>query len=110
MPDAVQLETVTAAKFAPHTGSLFQLASPGGEMLALTLLEAVPLGPEKQPDGQEATPPGRRPFSLLFAGPVTPPLVQQIYPLRHEALGALDIFLVPVGETAERREYQAVFS
>ena len=101
MPDAVPLETVTAADFVPHTGSSFALSLPGGETLALTLLEVSPLGRDA---------PQRRPFSLLFAGPVAPPLVQQIYPLRHESLGALDIFLVPVGETTERREYQAIFS
>ena len=110
MPDAVQLKTVIAAKFVPHTGFLFQLASPGGEVLALTLLEVIPLGSDKRPDEQEGALTWRRPLFFLFAGPLVPPLVQQIYPLRHEVLGALDIFLVPVGETVGRREYQAVFS
>ena len=102
MPDAVSLETLTAADFAPHTGSSFDLSLPGGGALALTLLEVSPLGRD--------APPQRRPFSLLFAGPLAPPLAQQIHPLRHESLGALDIFLVPVGQTAERREYQAIFA
>ncbi len=104
MPDAVSLETVTADDFAPHVGSAFDLSLADGPALPLTLLSATPLGR----DGQ--TYPKRRPFSLLFAGPAHVKLPQRIYPLRHDSLGALDIFLVPVRETADERHYEAVFT
>lgn len=101
MPDAVRLDTLTAEDFAPHTGSAFDLCLADGSVLVLTLREVTPLGRDTLP---------RRPFSLLFHAAPRPALPQQIYPLSHTVLGTHDIFLVPVGETAERREYQAVFS
>ena len=104
MSDAVQLETVSAADFAPHVGSAFDLRLPDAEAVTLTLREVTPLGPAA------ASYPGRRPFSLLFAGPQDVRLPQSIYPLRHTALGALDLFLVPIRETADGRHYEAVFT
>lgn len=105
---------MTAADFAPHAGSSFAVSAvslPGGAPLLLTLVEvsALGLGGAGSEDGSEDGS-ARRPFSLLFDGPAVPPLGQQTYPLHHGVLGPLDIFLVPVGEAAGRREYQAVFS
>ncbi len=45
-------------------------------------------GPEGQP---------RLQFSLVFRGPLEPVLPQAIYGLEHDALGHLDLFLVPIG-------------
>lgn len=39
----------------------------------------------------------RAPFSLLFRGPITPVMPQAIYPLKHEKLGMLELFIVPIG-------------
>ena len=47
-----------------------------------------------------------RPFSLVFRGGPSPPLPQRIYRVQHEALGALDIFLVPIATD----RYEAVFT
>ena len=52
----------------------------------------------------------RRQFSLLFRGPVDPFLSQGTYRLDHAELGALDIFLVPIGPDAEGMRYEAVFA
>lgn len=49
-------------------------------------------------------------FSLLFLAPDNAPLFQGTYKLEHDALGALDIFLVPVGKDARGVEYQAIFN
>lgn len=52
----------------------------------------------------------RTPFSLMFHGPAEPLLPQGIRPLAHDELGALDIFLVPVGREGDGVRYQAVFT
>ena len=53
----------------------------------------------------------RRPFSVLFHGPLDPVLPQAIYRLEQERFGALELFLVPVGpdEAATAMRYEAVF-
>ena len=52
----------------------------------------------------------RNPFSLRFAGPAEPFLPQRTYTLQHETLGTLEIFLVPIGRTANGFIYEAVFT
>ncbi|MEM5775262.1 MAG: hypothetical protein AAGU05_09700 [Anaerolineaceae bacterium] len=49
-------------------------------------------------------------FSLIFLGPADGLLPQHIYNLRHETLGEMDLFLVPVGKGERGFEYQAVFN
>jgi hypothetical protein len=54
---------------------------------------------------------GMRQFSLLFHGPADRLLPQGTYALRHDALGDLDLFIVPiVGSNRERIVYQACFN
>jgi hypothetical protein len=50
------------------------------------------------------------PFSLIFDGPDQPLLAQRIYHLEHDAMPALDIFLVPVARAGNRVRYQAIFN
>lgn len=78
----------------------FELASPAGERVPLVLT-----------DVQEALNTARvESFSLFFRGPLTPFFEQATYRLRHEKLGPLDIFLVPVGPDGDGMQYQAVFN
>ncbi len=49
-------------------------------------------------------------FSLLFRAPVDAPSEQNTYTLKHESLGTLDIFLVPVKKDAHGLYYEAVFN
>ena len=50
-------------------------------------------------------------FSLFFHGPSDRVLPQGTYAMQHDALGTLDVFIVPViGSNAERIIYQAHFS
>lgn len=49
-------------------------------------------------------------FSALFSGPLAAPLSQQTYRLRHAALGAFSVFLVPVGRPGKERSYEATFN
>jgi hypothetical protein len=52
----------------------------------------------------------RHPFSLYFEGPRSILLPQQIYHVSHAAVAEMDVFIVPVGQTAETYQYEAVFT
>jgi hypothetical protein len=52
----------------------------------------------------------REQFSLHLRGPRTPALPQRIYRLEHAQLGALDLFLVPIGRDGSGMTYEAVFT
>jgi len=49
-------------------------------------------------------------FSLKFVGPGDGPAAQGIFRLDHEALGALDLFLVPIARDKDGLRYEAVFN
>jgi hypothetical protein len=48
-------------------------------------------------------------FSLLFLGPPTPRLKQEIHRFEHEKLGTFELFLTAVGGDAEGITYEVVF-
>lgn len=52
----------------------------------------------------------REPFSLLFRGPQQPVYAQQLFSLSHEAMGRLDVFLVPVQQDDDGVLYEAIFA
>lgn len=86
--------------FSSCRGDAFSV-SLGQDQLSLELSTVDPL-PET---------PGRpQPFSLVFSGPVEPPLQQMIYRMSHARLGELDVFLVPVQRLAETIRYEAIFN
>jgi hypothetical protein len=85
------------ASFAGRVGEAFRVTTPEVE---LTLSEVESLADAPAPGSSRA------PFSIVFTGPVGSDLPQQIYRLEHEALGSLDVFLVPIGPA----RYQAVFA
>jgi hypothetical protein len=91
--------------FAAARDSTFTLEHPDGP-LALVLVEATPYGGPGAPCDDADDPPS---FTLLFRGPAEPQLAQGTRPLRHARLGALEIFLVPVGRDADGMRYEAVF-
>ncbi len=49
-------------------------------------------------------------FSLLFQAPSDAPPIQNIFQLSHEALGKMDLFLVPVKKDENGIYYEAVFN
>lgn len=102
------LDRLTVASFAPTLGDTYILVDDdAGLRLDLELIEAA-THPADAPPTDAA---GRRtPFSLLFRGPREPVLAQRIQRLEHDALGPLEIFLVPVGRDDTGTRYEAVFS
>jgi hypothetical protein len=96
----MSLDELTLATFTPLVGEPFTLAAPG-EPLELVLESATAVG------GASA---GRDPFSLVFRGPPEPLLEQAIHRFEHPGLGALEIFVVPLGRDAGGARYEAVFT
>lgn len=56
-------------------------------------------------------PPGTRPpFALVFLAKDPRVLPQRLYKLEHDEMGALQLFLVPIGKDAHGVSYQATFA
>lgn len=49
-------------------------------------------------------------FSIIFLGPADRMMPQHIYQLKHDQLGELSLFLVPIGKQERGYEYEAVFN
>ena len=97
--------------FAQRLGESFHIQLEPSQR-TLTLVEVTP-HPSRSAPRQDAT--QREAFSLLFHDQEAVDdsyLPQGIYPLEHEELGRLDIFIVPIGPDAEKAgmRYEAVFS
>lgn len=100
--ETLDLSALTVDHFTPLVGQDFRVRYTEHE-------ETLTLKSVSRYDG----PPGERaPFSLLFDGHRADLLLNQhIHPLQNDTLGALDIFLVPVGRNPDGTiSYQAVFS
>ncbi|HXQ16188.1 MAG TPA: hypothetical protein VN814_16335 [Caulobacteraceae bacterium] len=97
------MQLLTFESFAPHLNSTFSLKL-GESTVDLTLTQATkqPLRPY----------PGmmREPFSLYFRSGSQVVLPQRIYPLEHDGMGKLDIFIVPVAREPQGIIYEAVFN
>ncbi|HEY1116620.1 MAG TPA: hypothetical protein VGE43_02880 [Acidimicrobiales bacterium] len=103
-----EIEWLTFDMFAPRVGEAFDVGVEGGsttlEMVLAEATEGSELG-GPGPDGQQ-----RRQFSLVFHGPTTPHLPQGTYLVRHRELGALALFLVPIGPEGDALQYEAAFA
>ena len=100
MASSPDIATLTVNDFEPHLDAIFEMASSGG-LVPLTLAKTESYGQAIREGGA---------FSLLFVAPAGPWLPQAIYPVRHPALGTMEIFLVPVGPVPGGNGYHAVFA
>jgi hypothetical protein len=91
---------LTAASFQPRVQDTFTVSTPAAA-LPLVLTEVQELGSAGI---------NRSPFSLQFDGPLRPILPQAIYQLENPTMGALEIFLVPLGPRGGSMRYEAVFT
>lgn len=96
------LDTLTVDDWSKHLGQTFQIHYRPEEQLDLQLGSVTPLG--------AASRYRRQAYSLLFFGPLTPLLPQATYPLWNEAMGRLEIFLVPLGPQGQAMCYEAIFT
>lgn len=108
--DLIPLDKLQYADFTPYLNQPFRLVGagtlPDGDASGPIELELVHVVRQEE----EGWPGARRPFSLLFRGPLSDYyLLQRIYRLEHDRLGAMEIFLVPLGPERGRMRYEAVF-
>jgi hypothetical protein len=94
------LEALTAETFAPLRGGEFRIV-PGDSAAFEVELVDIREGPAGA---------SRTQFALLFRGGPDQSLPQRIYRLEHDELGALDLFLVPLGPDDVGQRYEAVFT
>jgi hypothetical protein len=95
----VQIESLTSESFSPRLQDTFAVSTPG-QTLDFVLAEVQPLGQSLN----------RQAFSLVFAGPLKPILPQAIYRVENPVMGALELFLVPLGPKGDVCHYEAVFT
>lgn len=98
------LDQLTVESFEPLVGTSFWAEFPNGAKVELRLERAA-----KVMESEAAQLP-RHPFSLYFIGPRSYLLQQRIYHVTHATAEPMDIFLVPVGETKDVYQYEAVFA
>lgn len=95
----------TIDTFLPYCGDEFLAQDGDGGQVAFQLLKAVPTGYSSPSTG------ARAPFSLLFEVKLERGRARQaLYTLKHEVVGEMEMFLVPVGVRDGLYEYEAVFS
>jgi hypothetical protein len=100
MDSAVDIGTLTAADFEPRLNETFRVQHADGE-LPLKLHEVQRLAHAKRAGGG---------FSLVFVSPPGPFFTQSVYPLRHDRMGTVEMFLVPLGPGEGGNLYQAIFA
>ena len=89
--------------FSPHINSSFAVDL-GEASVELTLTKAQKLPVHPFPGMM------REPFSLIFRSSMPVVLPQRIYPFKHDALGNLGIFIVPIARDPQGIVYQALFN
>src|SRR3954453_24119964 len=94
---------LTEAEFSRHLNTDFGLSF-GDEQLHLKLVAVKAYLP--QADEQS----GMERFSLFFDGTLDRYLPQRMYRLTHEAMGEIDLFLVPIEKKESSFPYEAVFN
>jgi hypothetical protein len=94
------LEKLTRDIFARHLNSHFQVEGRAAHSAALELVEA---NTAPAPRGYEA-------FAIVFRGPPAPLLPQGIHRFHHDAIGAFDLFTVPIRRDQHGLYYEAVFN
>ncbi len=93
-------QELNAKIFSEQVGTSFSVSQGSAEPITLELYEVT----------ESSTSPALEQFALFFRGPVSPVMPQSTMRLEHATLGALDLFLVPIGPDDKGMRYQAVFS
>lgn len=104
MTERRDLGTLTASELAERVGDAFALASATGESFEVRLVEVTEHPYLPQAAGR------RRGFSAVFESERPGLLPQAIYQVAHHELGALELFLVPLGPRQGKMRYEAVFN
>jgi hypothetical protein len=98
------LDKLQSSDFVPYLNQTFCIRLEDMEAIGLELVSVTEAG-------QRSGPEARAPFSLQFLGPVSSQyLVQHIYWLEHDQIGALELFIVPLGPERGRMRYEAILN
>lgn len=95
---------LTEEDFRPHVNTKFRVKVDAPRPIELELFEVKGYTPGPHEQARMVR------FSLFFYGPDDIYMPQYNYALEHDALGALEIFLVPVGRDERGFLYEAVFN
>lgn len=99
------LDELTFDVMQPLIGTSFLLAVEGRDAIELKVTDVCKV--MERVRSKRLT---RQPFSIYFSGPRDVLVKQGTYPLRHEQLGELAMFIVPVAQAVDGFEYEAVFT
>ena len=95
--------TLTSLDFEPLLDNDFKVLHDGNPVrLTLSALDIM--------EDRHSAPGARQSFSLTFLGPLEPLLPQGIYTLNNEALGSIDLFMVPLGPLEKEQRYEIVMN
>jgi hypothetical protein len=86
--------------FLKHLNTKFRVFFDGVQPTEVELTEVSEL---RQKPRYEA-------YSLVFLAPKTIPPMQMLYRVEHDALGTMDLFLVPFEETENSFAFEALFN
>lgn len=84
----------------------FKLYVEGGDIMDAQLVEVKALAA----NNDYPIPSQRTPFSLVFLTVEKVVLPQQIYRVENEAMGEIQLFLVPIGQDEKGTRYEALFN
>jgi hypothetical protein len=93
---------MTEEEFRKHLNTKFRIAGDTPIELELTEVKGY-LSAAHEQAGMER-------FSAFFDGPDDRVLPQQVYPLEHDSMGRLELFLVPIAKEDKGVRYEAVFN
>ncbi len=99
-----RIRSLSAEDFEPLRQQPFVIQW-NGHSIPAQLTEIQRLGGDTTPDAV------RRPFSIVLTAAMQGAIPQQILRVENDTLGALDLFLVPLGPDPQRQmRYEAVFT
>jgi hypothetical protein len=98
--EVTDLRSVTSQTFAEQLNTRFSIESGPSDAEEMELIEAT----EKQSS------PTQEQFSLIFRAASDTVPNQGQYTMKHEKLGVLELFLVPVGKDDKGLYYEAFFN
>jgi hypothetical protein len=93
-------EYFTKEAFSEHLNTKFRIPLNPSGAIELELIEVV----------STISTPRQEQFSIFFRGPQNIYLPQMTYQMEHDQMGALAVFIVPVGRDADGFRYEAVFN
>ncbi|MGB0564612.1 MAG: DUF6916 family protein [Spirulinaceae cyanobacterium] len=105
----MDISELTYETFAPLQGDRFRLNVPEYANIAAELIEVECLSnPNRNNEDAPKTNPS---FCLVFRFPLDGPNFDQgRFPLQHDTLGDLELFLTPIQPDEHGRNYEAVFN